>query len=104
MNEPMSEDENDKPGTKSEGMVFNLIPDEEVVRKLRSLIGRMSHARNSPKWNSDVERMHEALAQEGIGSPVMEMYSPARVNGMAQRLGIVPGLSLDLTTNDTDDR
>ena len=33
----------------------------------------------------------------------MEVYSPVRVNGMASRLGMVPGLSLDLTTNDPDD-
>lgn len=31
-----------------------------------------------------------------------EIYSPNRVNGMAEKLGIVPGLSLDLTVNDVD--
>ena len=47
--------------------------------------------------------MEEALKNEGIGSPVMEVYSPSRVNGMAARLGITAGLSLDLTTHDPDD-
>ena len=47
--------------------------------------------------------MHEALEQEGIGSAVMEIFSPARVNGMAERLGIMPGMSLDLTGADEDD-
>ena len=47
--------------------------------------------------------MHEALEREGIGSTVMEIYSPPRVNGMAERLGIIPGLSLDITGCDPDD-
>ena len=55
------------------------------------------------KWDDDIEKMHEALKRDGIGTPVMELYSPVRVNGIASRLGIVPGLSLDLTTNDPDD-
>ena len=47
--------------------------------------------------------MNDALAREGIGSLVMEIFSPARVNGIAARLGMIPGLPLDLTTNDPDD-
>ena len=30
------------------------------------------------------------------------MYSPNRVNGLAELMGIVPGMSLDLTKNDVD--
>ena len=55
------------------------------------------------KWSDDVDKMHEALRREGIGSTVMEIFSPTRVNGMASRLGIIPGMSLDLTTSDPDD-
>ena len=33
----------------------------------------------------------------------MEIDSPSGVNGMAARLGITAGLSLDLTTHDPDD-
>ena len=47
--------------------------------------------------------MHEALKKKGIGNAVMEVFSQPRVNGMAERLGIMPGLSLDLTGVDKDD-
>ena len=47
--------------------------------------------------------MHEALKKEGIHNAVMEVFSQPRVNGMAERLGIMPGLSLDLTGVDKDD-
>ena len=32
-----------------------------------------------------------------------KIYSPGRVGGIAERLGITAGLSLDLTTHDPDD-
>ncbi len=44
--------------------------------------------------------MHQALNREGIGTPIMEVFSKKRVNGMADRLGILPGMSLDLTGTD----
>ena len=47
--------------------------------------------------------MHEALKKEGIDNAVMEVFSQPRVIGMAERLGIMPGLSLDLTGLDKDD-
>ena len=47
--------------------------------------------------------MHEALEKEGIGNAVMEIFSPASVNSMAERIGIMPGMSLDLTGVDKDD-
>ena len=34
---------------------------------------------------------------------VMEMYSPVRVTGMAERLGLIPGMAMDLTTTDPED-
>ena len=33
----------------------------------------------------------------------MEFYSPERVNTVAERMKLVPGLSLDLTNCDPDD-
>ena len=55
------------------------------------------------RWTDDIDDMHKALNREGIQDPVMEIFSPLRVNGMALRLGIMPGLSLDLSGNDPDD-
>ena len=34
---------------------------------------------------------------------VMEVFSKPRVDGMADRLGIIPGASLDLTSIDPED-
>ena len=62
----------------------------------------MHRTQNCLSWKSDVERMHAVLAKENVSNPIMEVFSPARVNGIASRLGIAPGLSLDLTTNDPD--
>ena len=52
--------------------------------------------------NHDVERMNEALASEGFDHRLIEVYSPKRVNGIGEMLGLIPGLSLDLTENDVD--
>ena len=45
--------------------------------------------------------MHRVLKEEGIGNAVLEIFSKPRVNGMAEKLGIIPGASLDLTTVQT---
>ena len=58
------------------------------------LIGKVTRKRASgmlKKYGADV-REH-----------VMEIYSPKRVNAMAEKMGMIPGLSLDLTTVDPDD-
>ncbi len=47
--------------------------------------------------------MHDIFSSERLGIPIVEAYSSIRVNGMARRLGMIPGFSLDLTTNDPDD-
>ena len=38
-----------------------------------------------------------------IKAHVHELYSPPRVNSMVERMQLVPGLSLDLTTTDPED-
>ena len=47
--------------------------------------------------------MKRAPNREGIRDPIMEVYSPPRVNSMANALGIASGFSLDLTEDDPDD-
>ena len=39
-------------------------------------------------------------SQEQVQSHVSEAYSPVRVTGMADRIGLIPGLAIDLTTCD----
>lgn len=94
----MEEDEeNDE---ESDQMAFQLGHDSDVQDKIREMKVRMNQIKNTKSWKDDVERMHRALEQNGIGCPVMEIFSPSRVNGIAPRLGIMKGWSLDLTTND----
>ena len=54
-------------------------------------------------WDDDVKAMEQAICSEGIHSHVTEVYSPPRVTSMAQKLGLIPGMALDLTTTDDDD-
>ena len=39
-------------------------------------------------------------SQEQVQSHVTEAYSPVRVTGMADKMGLIPGLAMDLTTRD----
>ena len=54
------------------------------------------------RWNDDVNKMNEALSKEGLTSSIIEVYSPKRVNGIGELMGLAPGMSLDLTENDVD--
>ncbi|MCP2505128.1 MAG: hypothetical protein NLN65_07530, partial [Candidatus Poseidoniaceae archaeon] len=90
-------------GSVDMGCINNITDDVQVRKHLRYMEKRRNEYTNKKTWKDDVEKMHKALTKEGIGSPVMEIYSPVRVNGIAAKLGILPGLSLDLTTNDPDD-
>ena len=38
--------------------------------------------------------------QQQVQSHVTEAYSPVRVTGMADKMGLIPGLAMDLTTCD----
>ena len=38
--------------------------------------------------------------QQLVQSHVSEAYSPVRVTGMAENMGLIPGLAMDLTTYD----
>ena len=67
------------------------------MRRRRDRDGR------SKDWQDGVWQMNERLGKDGIRTAVMEIYSPSRINGINERMGITPGLSLDLTTNDPDD-
>merc|ERR1712107_488333 len=38
--------------------------------------------------------------QQEVQSHVTEAYSPVRVTGMGDKMGLIPGLAMDLTTSD----
>ena len=64
---------------------------------------RRERVKDNKNWQEDVKKMHEDLAEEGIQNPMMEIYSPTRVTGMADQLGLIKGMALDLTVVDEDD-
>ena len=84
-------------------MLMSLCPDKEIPNRINKTWHDINNKRKNRCWKDDVESMHEALRKEGIGNAVMEIFSKPRVNGMAERLGIMLGLSLDLTGTDKDD-
>ena len=86
-----------------EGMVFSLHPDQGVRDSIIRIRDKVENAKRSKSWKDGIEEMTKALDREGIRDPIMEVYSPPRVNSMANALGIASGLSLDLTENDPED-
>ena len=84
-------------------MLMSLTPDRTVQKRINQTWHDIESKRKDRNWKDDVQSMHEALKKEGIDNAVMEVFSQPRVNGMAGRLGIMPGLLLDLTGVDKDD-
>ena len=54
-------------------------------------------------WKDDVNKANEALRKEGIHGAIVEVYSPPRIDAMARLWGLLPGMSMDLTSVDPDD-
>ncbi len=86
-----------------EGMVMSLHPDQAVRDSIFRIRDKVDKAKRSKSWKDGISEMNETLRREGIESPIMEVYSPPRVNGMASALGLASGLSLDLTELDPED-
>ena len=49
------------------------------------------------RWRS---KLNSILKERDIGAAVKEIYTPIRANGVAEKLGLIQGMSLDLTTTD----
>ena len=75
-------------------MVMSLSASDEVTQRLNKTLHDIEKAKKSKRWNDDVSSMQSALDQEGIKTAVMEVFSRPRVNGMAERLEMIPGASL----------
>ena len=59
--------------------------------------------RKRTNWKDDEDKMNEALRRENVDAAIIEIYSPPRVNAIANMWDLLPGWSLDLTVNDPDD-
>ena len=82
--------------------MLQLTGDDNQATEWTEWSERVKEKAESAQWDDGVKEMHRILAEQGVRTPVLEVYSPPRVNDMAGRLGWIPGLSLDLTTEDTD--
>jgi len=83
--------------------IMNVASSINVVDTMHRMEKRMADSMHGRDAAEDVRRMHNELQNAGFSSPVLEVFSPARVNGIAHRMGAMSGMSLDLTTNDPDD-
>merc|ERR1712026_464075 len=57
------------------------------------------------RWNQDEANALRELSLYGkdVTHNVTEFYSPPRIAGMAERMGLTPGMSFDLTQVDPED-
>jgi hypothetical protein len=75
--------------------IFSISADHELSY-------REYHKPDRKTLHDGVKKMNAALAKEGFEYSIMEAYSPKRVTGMGELMGLIPGMSLDLTENDVD--
>ena len=78
---------------REDGMLNSWTSDEGVKDRKKRIEMNIEKSKRNVKWNSDVKAMQEALEREGANSSIMEVFSPPRVNGMVEQLGIIPGMS-----------
>ena len=67
--------------------------DGTEVRELNTL-------RYDKKWDDDVKCFNDMVKRENDMCPIVEVYSRPRVDKIARMWGILPGMSMDLTTVD----
>lgn len=79
--------------------VLELSWGEEVREWVRTGVGQ------EDTWKAGVNKMRRQLAGYGgtVREHVMELYSPPRVTRILDRMGLIPGMALDLTTVDPED-
>ena len=68
-------------------------------------VGDNSKGNRHHQWDDYAKRdlAHAADCGRDVKFHVTEVYSPERVNEVVKQWGLIPGMSLDLTTNDPDD-
>ena len=77
--------------------LFQLTGTWDDARDLHAWGSKVSERKKGRNWDDDVKAMNDMLVKEGLEATVHEVYSPKRVNAMAEKLGPISGLSLDLT-------
>ena len=88
--ERMDDDDDDK----MLGAIYSISADEPLSQRLLNASKTRPEGKSSNKdpgktWDNDVKRMNAALAKEGLEHSIIEVYSPKRVTGMAELMGLV---------------
>jgi hypothetical protein len=74
-------------------MMLNLTADDDVASKLTNKVCKVT-ATHKQDLDSDIARMNDALTKEGFSHSIIEVYSPPRVTGMGDMLGIMQCMAL----------
>ena len=85
------------------GFIDHITMDQEETNKIARW-NKNRQVNQVKKWDDDVKKMNQALVRDKLTSGIMEIYFPKlkRVNGMAEILGLLPGMSLDPSELDVD--
>ena len=90
------------------GQLLSITQSREVAREWQTWLtdnpelNRVEEIKKEKRWNTDERTVQQLLKRYGTQDAILEIYSPKRVNGIAEKLGLIPGMSLDLTVNDVD--
>ena len=71
----------------NKGDKMRISMDEDMEERLRNMSTQAGKRRID--WKSDIERMNMALKAENIDSAIIDVYSPPRVNALAELWGLV---------------
>ena len=81
-------------------VVYSITADNTCTNAVSDKLQNNIH--QDKRWNDDMQVMNDKLKEKGFDHSIIEVYSPRRVTAMAEAMGLMPGMSLDLTGNDTD--
>ena len=103
MREVEDSDSEDEEDTDMANHIFSITLNPRISKRMGVWEQELEKQKGKARWSDDVEAMENALKTEGVSSHVSEIYSRPRVTSMAEQLGLIPGMSLDLATVDPDD-
>mgnify|MGYP003322403897 FL=1 len=86
-----------------ENQVMMLTADPSKAKEWARWDKRVCAQWQGKKWDDGVHEMEARLDKVDFTTHVSEIYSPPRVTGLAGKMGLDPGMALDLSVVDPDD-
>ena len=81
--------------------VMHISGAQDIIGIIGMMERKLARRMRNGRQQDNIKRVDEELRRADFSSPILEMFSPARVNGIAHRLGA--GVVTGWTTNDPDD-